>query len=322
MNFQKTLENKIKLKNETNKKRKILIIDGDDQRAVETAKLFIKSQLVTPVLLVDKLHSNLTNEIIQEVMTSEKKSKFSQLFFELRKGKESLENAQKALETKPFYGMMLLKTNEVDGVVGGLNFTTSDILRAAFKVIGPMPGIKTISSAMIMHKDDEKLIFSDISVNIKPNSDQLAEIGFNSEIFAKSLGFDPKVAFLSFSTDGSAKSEETETVINAFEKYKTLSTNPNVIGEVQFDAAYVEKVKNDKYKKPSFEGKANVYIFPTLDAGNIGYKIAQRMGGYGAIGPIITGVSAPVNDLSRGATVEDVYNTMLITTLQTYKEEK
>ncbi|VEU59869.1 phosphate acetyltransferase (plasmid) [Mesomycoplasma neurolyticum] len=104
-----------------------------------------------------------------------------------------------------------------------------------------MPGVKTISSAMIMHKNEEKLIFSDISVNIKPTSDQLAEIGFNAELFAKSLGLDPKVAFLSFSTDGSAKSEETKTVVAAFEKYKTLSSNSNVIGEVQFDAAYIEK---------------------------------------------------------------------------------
>ncbi|TDV23572.1 phosphate acetyltransferase [Mycoplasmopsis mustelae] len=319
MDFQKELELKILKNNENTKSKKtILLIDGDDQRSVEAAKLVEKSQLVNVVLLVNKINGSLPPSIRQEIMTAEKQQIFANHFFELRKGKETLESAQKNLQTAPFFAMMMLKNKEVDGVVGGLNYTTADILRAAFKVIGPKKGIKTISSAMIMHKEASKYIFSDISVNIKPNSEQLAEIGLNATEFAKSLGFDPKVSFLSFSTDGSAVSEESKLVVEATAKFNEIS-EIKAIGEIQFDAAFDEKIRHAKYKKEAFSGTTNVFIFPNLDAGNIGYKIGQRLGGFGAIGPVITGIAEPVNDLSRGSSIEDVYNTILITALQANK---
>ncbi|MBN3534575.1 phosphate acetyltransferase [Mycoplasma procyoni] len=321
MEFQKTLQEIISLNNQKESKRKIVLIDGDDKRAIEAAEMIAKTDLITPVLVVDKINENIDKRVIQEVVSEEKQNIYAHKFFDFRKGKETLESAQAAMRTKPFYAMMMLKNNEVDGVVGGLNYTTADILRAGFKVIGPKQGIKTISSAMIMHKGDEKFIFSDISVNIKPNADQLAEIGLNASEFARSLGIEQKVAFLSFSTDGSAVSEESKLVQEAKEKFNQLSVNTKAIGEIQFDAAFDEKIRMSKYKKEAYQGKTSVFVFPTLDAGNIGYKIAQRLGGFGAIGPIITGIAAPVNDLSRGSTTEDVYNTILITALQSFEGE-
>ncbi|UWD33979.1 phosphate acetyltransferase [Mesomycoplasma molare] len=323
MHFQKELENKIQSKNkEFNTKKTILLIDGDDERAIKAAELIAKSGLLNAVLLVNKKNDDVSNNIKQEVVSLEKQKEYANLFLELRKGKETPESAEKSMKNNPFYAMMMLKNKEVDGIVGGLNYTTADILRAAFKVIGPKQGIKTISSAMIMHKEEEKFIFSDISVNIKPNSDQLAEIGINAKEFAKNLGLDTNVAFLSFSTDSSAVSEESKLVADAVEKYNSISKDKKAIGEIQFDAAIDPKVRQAKYKKESYSGKTNIFVFPNLDAGNIGYKIAQRLGNYGAIGPVITGIAEPVNDLSRGSTVEDVYNTILITTLQSFKEEK
>ncbi|MGZ9800332.1 phosphate acetyltransferase [Mycoplasma sp. AC1221] len=319
MNFQKQLENTIYQKNTQLKSKKtILLIDGEDQRSIKAAAKVAESDLVNIVLLVSQHNCSLTPNIKQEVISDEKKSEYAKQYFELRKGKETLEASVKNLEQAPFYAIMMLKNKEVDGVVGGLNYTTADILRAAFKVIGPKKNIKTISSAMIMHKDDQKYLFSDISVNIKPNADQLAEIGLNATEFAKSLGFDPKVAFLSFSTDGSAVSDESKLSAEATAKFNELS-DTKAIGEIQFDAAFDEKVRQAKYKKPAYTGVTNVFVFPNLDAGNIGYKIAQRFGGFGAIGPVITGIAEPVNDLSRGSTTEDVYNTVLITALQSYK---
>ncbi|UVD81927.1 phosphate acetyltransferase [Mycoplasma iguanae] len=315
MSFIQSLEQNVAILNQKEGIKKILLIDGDDKRAQEAAKLLKKTGLVEPVLLLEKFE--VVEGVTTIVMEKKQQKEFAQKFFELRKGKETEEAATKAMETRPFYAMMLLQQQLVDGVVGGLLYTTGDILRAAFKIIGAKPGIKTISSAIVMAKGSKSLIFSDISVNINPNEIQLHEIGLNAADFAKSLELDPKVAFLSFSTDGSAISDETKKVVEATRLYNEKAPQNPAIGEVQFDAALDLEVRKSKYKKNSFAEVANVLIFPDLNSGNIGYKIAQRLGDYEAIGPIITGINKPVNDLSRGATVNDVYGTVLITTLQT-----
>lgn len=317
MNFIEKLKFNLEQLNQKEGIKKVLIVDGNDSRSIEAALQIKKSGLVMPILL---LENNMDTQGVEKyVMNSEKQQEFANLFFEWRKGKETIEAAEKAMKTRPFYAMMMLKLNQVNAVVGGLEYTTGDMLRAAFKVIGPKKNVKTISSAMIMHKNEDMFIFSDISVNVKPNAEQLTEIGLNASEFAQSLGMDPKVAFLSFSTNKSAITEETKLSSDATDLFNKKS-EIKAIGEVQFDAAFDEQIRNSKYKKESFTGKANVYVFPTLDSGNIGYKIAQRLGNYGAIGPIITGIQMPVNDLSRGALVEDVYNTILITALQTKGE--
>ncbi|WP_027334294.1 phosphate acetyltransferase [Mycoplasma elephantis] len=313
MNFVKYLDEQVK-KLET---KKIVLIDGEDKRTQEAAKILKKYKNIKTILLTDKDIENNDLSFLNINDDLEKKDKYVNDYVEIRKGKETKEQAIENLKQLPYYAMLMLHNNEVDAVVGGLNYSTADILRAAFKAIGPKPGTKTISSLMIMHKKDENYIFGDISINIKPNEDQLVEIAQNTASFARSLNIEPKIAFLSFSTNFSAKSDESILVHSATEKYNNLNKDNLAIGEVQFDAAFDMTVRNAKYKLPTFEGKANIFIFPTLDAGNIGYKIAQRLGGFGAIGPIVTGTKKVVNDLSRGSSVDDVVNTVLISALQT-----
>lgn len=313
MNYQKELEAQVLASQQQGGIKSILIIDGEDARAIEAAKRLAASKLVRPILLVSKLLEGV--DIEQHVVSELQTKAFVEQFIEIRKGKENLESAQKQIATLPFYGTMLLKTGKVDGVIGGLAYPTADILRAAFKIVGPKPGIKTISSVMIVHKDDNKLLFSDISVNIAPNVDQLVDIAKNAVDFGLQLGFEPNPAFLSFSTTGSAKSPQSDAVAEATQIYNQSATY-KAMGEIQFDAALDAQVRKQKYKGEASKENANVLIFPSLEAGNIGYKIAQRLGNYGAIGPIIVGIAQPINDLSRGATVEDIYNTALITALQ------
>lgn len=313
MSYQKELENLVLSNQKLSGIKKILIIDGIDPRAVEAAKQLKDQGLVHPILLCEEKFDSKGVDI--EVMSEEKIQAFAKEFFEFRKGKETEESSLKSMKTLPFYASMLLRKGLVDGVIGGLEFPTADILRAAFKVIGPVKGIKTISSVMIMHKDDQRFIFSDISVNISPSPEQLAEIGQNATLFAKNLGFNPNVAFLSFSTSGSGKSPEAEAVETATNLYNQTAEK-KALGEIQFDAAVDLAIRKAKYKGEMNLDPVNVLIFPNLNAGNIGYKIAQRLGGFGAIGPIITGVAKPINDLSRGSTVQDIFNTALITALQ------
>ncbi|MEE3928407.1 phosphate acetyltransferase [Mycoplasmopsis ciconiae] len=308
--------------NAINKTKKIVLIDGDDKRMIEAAKELAKFKNIELTLLVEE-DKNCECGLNFENIFSDKEliEKMVTKYVELRKGKETEEQARSVLKTRPFYAMMLLAMGKADGVVGGLNYPTADILRAAFKVIGPKPGIKTISSVMIMHKDEDTLIFSDISVNPKPNKEQLSDIGINAATFAAQMGFDPRVAFLSFSTDGSAKTDESVMVREATDLFNQNYKATKAIGEIQLDAALDFEIRKAKYKREYFEEKANVLIFPDLGAGNIGYKLVQRLGGYGAIGPIVVGAKMPVNDLSRGSTVDDVVNTVLITVLQSEGEK-
>jgi len=305
-------------------KKKVLIIDGTDKRARKAAFMHKEDGFVEPVMLYvkksDQPKGCIADSIIMEDWKDREKE-LVDLYVEIRKGKETEEQAKKAVWIPHFFAMLMIRMGEVDGVVGGLINPTADILRAAFKVIGPKKGIKTISSVMIMERAHEWYIFSDISVNIMPSKDQLVDIAVNASDFAKQIGFKTKVGFLSFSTSGSAVHERSIMVADATKDFnKSYKPAYPAIGEVQFDAAFVPEIRKMKYKDASFTKNPTVLIFPNLEAGNIGYKIAQRMGGFGAIGPIITGVNKPVNDLSRGATAEDVYNTILLTAIQV--EEK
>ncbi|TNK83775.1 phosphate acetyltransferase [Mycoplasmopsis pullorum] len=315
MNFVNQILEKV---NKINSPKTIVLIDGDDPRMIEAAKKIKETTNIQILLLVEKEIQPVDGLNFINIFTdSEKINVMIEKYVELRKGKETLEQARQAVATRPVYAMLLLALGEVDGVVGGLAYPTSDILRAAFKTIGPKKGIKTISSVMIMHKENEEtLIFSDISVNPEPNAEQLADIAANATEFAKQLNFDPKVAFLSFSTDGSAKTDKTLMVREATDLYNLKHPSTLALGEIQLDAALDLKVRAAKYKRDSYSEKSNVLIFPDLGAGNIGYKLVQRLANYGAIGPVVVGAAKPVNDLSRGSSVEDVYNTILITVLQ------
>lgn len=308
-----------KLAEKTSKKR-ILFIDGIDKRAQEAALLHQKEGIIEPILLFEKTNEAQKIKGVKTIAIEEWKNQESKLiakYVERRKGKETEEMAKKVIFDKNFFAMLMIELKEVDGVIGGLLAPTADILRSAFKVIGPKPGVKTISSIMIIEKGPEWFIFSDISVNIDPTKEQLVDIAINASEFAKSIDFEAKIAFLSFSTSKSAVHPKSTLIEQATSEFNQKISLPHpAIGEVQFDAAFDPKVRASKFKGKGFEKEASIFIFPDLNAGNIGYKIAQRMGGYGAIGPIITGVNKPVNDLSRGAKTEDVYNTALLTAIQ------
>ncbi|AKA50016.1 phosphotransacetylase [Mycoplasmopsis gallinacea] len=318
MNIEALLETKV---SNLKSVKKIVLIDGDDERMQKAAKLLAQHKNIETVLLVEEDVKGSSNLNFLNINADNKKmEELAQKYFEIRKGKESMEQCIESLSTRPFYAMMLLANGEADGVVGGLKYATADILRAAFKAIGPKPGTKTISSVMLMHNGESNYIFSDISVNVKPNEEQLADIARNANDFALQMGFDPRLAFLCFSTSGSAVTEESKLVKKATDLYNETTTGRKALGEIQLDAAIDLEIRKAKYKGESYKHSANVLIFPDLNAGNIGYKLVQRFADYGAIGPIVVGTKKPVNDLSRGSTIEDVYNTVLITALQT--EEK
>ncbi len=309
----------INLIKKSNDKKRILLIDGNEERSFKAALKHKEDNYVEPILLLKEHNEEIEAQVKTIVISDykERKTEFIDLYLSKRKGKETIGQAEKVVFQANYFGMLLLELGDVDGVVGGLTFPTSQILSPAFKIIQPAQGIKTISSVMIMEKENEHYLFSDISVIPEPTKEQLVDIAINTSNFSKQIQLEEKVAFLSFSTSGSANHASTKKVYEAKnefnEKYKPTH---QAIGEVQFDAAFTPEIRESKYKEDHFNGKSTIFIFPSLDAGNIGYKIAQGMGGYGAIGPVITGLNKPVNDLSRGSTIQDVYKTILITALQ------
>ncbi len=293
------------------------------------------NKLITPVLLFEKTES-IPNELkdYAMVVSDKEKNKLSEELYNLRKDKGlTLEQAKTLVDSKNYYGTMLLKTKVVDCLVAGINFTTADILRPALQIIKAKPGIKTISSAFLMSKEQELYIFADTSINIKPTVEQLIDIAKASVNLSSSLNlrtFDSrhfsqiKLALLSYSTSGSGTGEDVKKMQNLAANLKNTNWGKEkvvVAGEIQFDAAFDEATRKKKFPELDFAGPCNVFIFPDLNASNIGYKVAQRLGGYQAIGPIILGLNQPVNDLSRGASIDDIFCTALIACLQTGAKE-
>lgn len=238
-------------------------------------------------------------------------------FVERRKGKAAKDDAYKILKNHNYFGTMLVYKKLADGMVSGAVGSTGDTVRPALQIVKTKPGVSRISGAMIMiSPEGEKYVFSDIAINITLEEDALAEVAVETAKTAKMFGIDPKVALLSFSSKGSAKSPEQEKVMNAAIKAKNMAPEFKIDGELQFDAAFVESVGVKKAPGSEVAGKANVFIFPSLEAGNIGYKIAQRLGKFEAIGPILQGLAAPISDLSRGCNEEDIYKLTIITANQ------
>ena len=211
-----------------------------------------------------------------------------------------------------------VKLGLADGMVSGAIHSTADTVRPALQIIKTKPGISRTSGVFLMNREDtnHRLMFADCAINIEPNSQELAEIAINTAETAKVFGIDPKVAMLSFSTKGSAKSPKVDRVVQATNIAKEMRPDLAIDGELQFDAAFVPATAAIKAPDSDVAGHANVFVFPGLQAGNIGYKIAQRLGMFEAIGPILQGLNKPVNDLSRGASAEDIYNLAIITAAQ------
>lgn len=239
-------------------------------------------------------------------------------FVERRNGKATKEQAEKILKDVNYFGTMLTYMGITDGMVSGAIHSTGDTVRPALQIIKTKPGVTRTSGAFLMvrGRDEEKYLFSDCAINVNPNAQELAEIAVASAETAELFDIDPKVALLSFSTKGSAKAPEVDKVVEATKIAKELAPDIIIDGELQFDAAYVSAVGQLKAPDSEVAGKATVFVFPELQSGNIGYKIAQRFGNFEAIGPILQGLNKPISDLSRGSNEEDVYKLSLITAAQ------
>ena len=241
------------------------------------------------------------------------------LFCELRKSKGvTPEQARETLKQANYFGTMLVKMGVADALLGGATYSTADTVRPALQLIKTKPGNKIVSSCFIMVRpsavgDNEVLAMGDCAINIKPTEDELVEIGLECAQCAKIFGVDPKVAFLSYSTLGSGKGEDVDKMRNAAQKAKLKAPDLPIEGEIQFDAAVDPRVARTKCKDSAVAGHANTFIFPDINAGNIGYKIAQRLGNFDAYGPILLGLNAPINDLSRGCNAMEVYSMAIIT---------
>lgn len=301
--------------------------EGEDVRIQGAAVRLAAEELVKPILLGSKAAIEATAaannfdlsglQIIDPAeYPADAREKMVDALVERRNGKTDAATASKWLEDVNYFGTMLVYLEVADGMVSGATHPTGDTVRPALQIIKTAPGSSRISGAFVMQRDDERYIFADAAINIDIDAQTMAEIAVQSANTAKVFGIDPKVAMLSFSTKGSAKAPQVDKVAEATQLAKTAAPELAIDGELQFDAAFVPSTAEVKAPDSDVAGQANVFIFPDLQSGNIGYKIAQRLGMFEAIGPILQGLNKPVNDLSRGSSAEDIYKLAIITAAQ------
>lgn len=307
------------------KLKRIVFPEPTDERILKAASRLVEDELVKPILignekdvndLAEKLNVNISNCELLDPANYAKMDEMVDQFVERRNGKVKKEEAYDMLQDENYFGTMLVYMGEADGLVSGAAHSTSDTVRPALQIIKTKEGVQKTSGVFVMVRDDEKYVFADCAINIAPTSEDLAEIAVESAKTAQLFDIEPRVAMLSFSTKGSAKSEETERVIEAVKLAKEKDPDLLIDGEFQFDAAFVPSVAAKKAPDSVIKGDATVFIFPSLEAGNIGYKMTERLAGFEAVGPILQGLNKPVNDLSRGCSEEDAYKLALITAAQ------
>lgn len=307
----------------------IVLPEGSDQRTIDAAQQIVKEGLAKLVVIGDSSIKLDGVEIIDN-KTSDKRDVYASMLVEIRKKKGlSLEEAYKLLDDELYFGVMMVKAGDADGMVAGACHSTADTLRPALQILKTAPGVKLVSSFFVIavpnceFGQEGTFIFSDCGLNEYPDAEALSEIAISSAGSWKSImGTEPKIAMLSYSSKGSAKSEHVDKVAQASELVKQKAPHLQLDGELQFDAAIVPSVAASKAKDSQVAGQANVLIFPNLDAGNIGYKIAQRLAKAEAYGPVLQGIAAPVNDLSRGCSAEDIVGVVAITAVQAQNSAK
>ena len=306
---------------------RIVFPEATDERILGAVVRLKREGLVEPILVgnqedvssVAKDHGFDLDGV--EVLDPENYEEYDELvesFVERRKGKATEEDAREILKDVNYFGTMLVHTDRADGLVSGAVHATGDTVRPALQIIKTREGVTRTSGAFLMLRGQgqERYIFADCAINPETDKNVLAEIAIESAKTAEMFDIDPKVAMLSFSTKGSAAGDQVDKVREATEIAKEREPELAIDGELQFDAAFVDTVANKKAPESDVAGEANVFVFPELQSGNIGYKIAQRLGGFEAIGPVLQGLNKPISDLSRGCSTEDVYNLSLITANQ------
>lgn len=309
--------------------RRIVLPESNDIRILEAAEAVIRKGIAQLILLgkpeqlepqLEALNLDPRRLTIIDPDKNEYSERFAQTIYQLRQSKGISPKEALELSKQPLYfANLLVREGIADACVAGANHATGDVIRAALQVIGTASKGSRLSSFFIMLSDTlpAPALFADCAINIDPNANQLANIAYQSAINAKALlGLDPKVALLSFSTKGSAHHAEVDKVRKATTMLNEQHPEIKAIGEIQFDAAFSQETLDKKWPDADFATPANVFVFPSLEAGNIGYKIAERIGGAKAIGPILQGLAKPVNDLSRGSSVESIIDTIAVTALQ------
>ncbi len=309
--------------------KKIVFTEGTDERILEAASRLLASNFLQPILVgnpdevqkaAEDFGFNIRGAEIIDPENFDRMDEMVDLFCELRKGKNMQpDEARQIVSRGNYFGTMLVKMGIADALLGGATYSTADTVRPALQVIKTKPGNKIVSSCFILVRpsaatgENTVLAMGDCAINIKPNAEELAEIAIETAKCGEQFGIDPKVAFLSYSTLGSGHGEDVDKMREATRLTRAKDPTLAVEGELQFDAAVSARVARTKCPGSDVAGHANTFIFPDINAGNIGYKIAQRLGNFDAYGPILLGLNAPINDLSRGCNGEEVYSMSIIT---------
>lgn len=304
---------------------RIVFPEATDARILNAVVRLHSEGLVVPILIGNEAEVHKAAENYRfnldgiEILDPKDYAEFDAMvdaFVERRNGKATEEQAREILTDVNYFGTMLVYMGKADGLVSGAAHSTADTVRPALQIIKTREGVSRTSGAFIMLRGQERYLFADCAINPNPDAQVLSEIAVESARTAEMFDIDPKVAMLSFSTKGSASGEQADKVIEATKLAKEQNPDLAIDGELQFDAAFVSAVAQAKAPGSDVAGQAKVFVFPELQAGNIGYKIAQRLGGFEAVGPILQGLNQPISDLSRGCVEEDVYKTAIITANQ------
>lgn len=305
---------------------RLVFTEGTDPRILEAADRLLRSTRVKPVLVGGEAEIRATAAAggfsvdgaeFCDPASDPRMGELTERLYALRRGKMTEEECRASLQKGNYYGTMLVAAGRADALLGGATYSTADTVRPALQIVKTKPGNRAVSSCFLLTRpgDDglEMLAMGDCAINIKPTEEELAEIAVETAATAKKFGLSPKVAFLSYSTLGSGKGEDVDKMRRACALAKALAPELPMDGELQFDAAVSPTVASTKCPGSPVAGRANTFVFPDLNAANIGYKIAQRLGGFDAYGPILQGLNAPINDLSRGCNASEVYAMALIT---------